>query len=464
MIRGVKMFDFYTQERDLSTIPVLALTSESYKAWLDQQDEFIKNWLNTHSFEAKAATVAMLPNSNGRLEQVILGVENELDFWSWGALARLLPEGAYHIANTEFDEKHLWDVRLGWGLGHYQFDEYVEKKAYLSRLLIPADLEIDELNHLVQSIFTVRDLINMPANELSPEQLACIAKEIATQHGGQFSVTVGDELLKKNYPTIHAVGKACDVAPRLIDFSWGDPSHKKITLVGKGVCFDSGGLDLKSAKGMLTMKKDMGGSAHVLGLANSIMAQGLPVRLRVLIPAVENSVSGKSYRPGDVIKTRHGLTVEVGNTDAEGRLVLCDALSEASNDKPDMIIDFATLTGAARIALGTDLPAFFTNDDTVSEGLCKAAMDVQDPVWRLPLHQPYKKLLQSKVADLNNVASSPYGGAITAALYLQHFVAEGIPWIHFDIMASNERELPGRPEGGEAMGLRAMYQYIKSLL
>lgn len=458
------MFDFYTQENSSQSVPVLALTKTHYVEWLAQQDEFTQNWLNTHNFKAKAASIAMLPSEKGHLERVILGVENDSDFWSWGALAKILPEGVFHIANTGFDEQHLWDVRLGWGLGHYQFDEFVEKRAYPAKLLLPEDVVMDELNHLVQSIFTVRDLINMPANELSPEQLACVAKEIATQHGGKFSVIVGDDLLKKNYPTIHAVGKACDIAPRLIDFSWGDPSHKKITLVGKGVCFDSGGLDLKSAKGMLTMKKDMGGSAHVLGLANSIMAQELPVRLRVLIPAVENSVSGKSYRPGDVIKTRHGLTVEVGNTDAEGRLVLCDALSEASNDKPDILIDFATLTGAARIALGTDLPAFFTNDEKVADGLRHAAQKVQDPVWQLPLYQPYKSLLKSKIADLNNVASSPYGGAITAALYLQHFVGDDIPWIHFDIMASNERALPGRPEGGEAMGFRAMYQYIKSIV
>jgi leucyl aminopeptidase len=301
---------------------------------------------------------------------------------------------------------------------------------------------------------------------MGPAELAEAARGVARRFGGKVTVTVGEQLLKKNYPAIHAVGRAASRAPRLIDLRWQGPNAAKgprITLVGKGVCFDSGGLDLKPASGMLLMKKDMGGAAHALGLAQWIMAAKLPVRLRLLIPAVENAVSGDAFRPGDVIATRKGLTVEIGNTDAEGRLVLCDALAEAVTESPDMLLDFATLTGAARVALGPDLPAMFCNDDKLAGLILRHGVAEGDPVWRLPLFKGYRQGLESKVADLNNISNSPYGGAITAALFLENFVSPGTRWAHFDVMAWNVATRPGRPEGGEAMGLRAVYAAIVEL-
>ncbi|MCK5620816.1 MAG: leucyl aminopeptidase family protein, partial [Alphaproteobacteria bacterium] len=307
----------------------------------------------------------------------------------------------------------------------------------------------------------VRDLINTPAADMGPADLAQAARELAGEFGADFTVTVGDELIEQNYPAIHAVGRAAAVAPRLIDISWGDPSHPKVTLVGKGVCFDTGGLDLKPSRGMALMKKDMGGAAMVLGLARMIMMTGLPVRLRVLAPAVENSVSGNAMRPRDILRTRKGLTVEIGNTDAEGRLVLADALTEAMADKPDLLLDFATLTGAARGAVGTGIAAMFTPDDNLAEDLYRQGVAEDDPVWRLPLWKPYRRMIDSKVADINNAGDSPHAGAITAALFLAEFVDEGISWAHFDIMAWNPAARPGRPEGGEAMAMRAAFATIK---
>jgi leucyl aminopeptidase len=272
---------------------------------------------------------------------------------------------------------------------------------------------------------------------------------------------VGDDLLKKNYPTVHAVGRASVRAPRLIDLTWGNPRDPKVTLVGKGVCFDTGGLDLKPASGMLNMKKDMGGAATMMAVAAMVMAARLPVRLRLLVPAVENSVSGNAFRPLDVITTRAGITVEIGNTDAEGRLILCDALSEGASEKPTMMVDCATLTGAARVSLGPDLPALFCNDDTLADGLIETGLEVTDPMWRMPLHKPYRSMFAGKVADINNVAASPFGGAIIAALYLQEFVPDDVPWAHFDMMAWNNSSRPGRPEGGEAQAARAIFTTIE---
>jgi leucyl aminopeptidase len=295
---------------------------------------------------------------------------------------------------------------------------------------------------------------------MGPEELADAAQKVAKEQGARCRVVVGDKLLEENYPTIHAVGRASTRAPRLVDIIWGDESAPKVTLVGKGVCFDTGGLDLKPASGMLNMKKDMSGAAIVLGLGQAIMQAGLRVRLRVLLPCVENSVSGNAMRPRDIIKTRKGLTVEIGNTDAEGRLILCDALAEASDEKPEMIVDAATLTGAARVALGPELPALFCNDDKLANALIAAGAAEDDPMWRMPLYKPYRRLIDSKVADLNNVSDGPQGGAITAALYLNEFVDPSVPWAHLDVMAWNQRSRPGRPEGAEAQTLRAVYTHI----
>ena len=312
----------------------------------------------------------------------------------------------------------------------------------------------------VAGIYRVRDLVNTPAEDMMPEHLSDAVKTMAGEFNAKVAEIVGDALLKKNFPAIHAVGRAASHAPRLIDLRWGKSNHPKLTLVGKGVCFDSGGLDLKPASGMRLMKKDMGGAAHAIGLAHMIMSAGLPVRLRMLVPAVENAVSGNAYRPGDVVTSRKGLSIEIDNTDAEGRVILCDALTEAAAETPDLVIDFATLTGAARVALGTDLPAMFCNHDQVAQGLADSAASVHDPVWRLPLYRPYRELIDSPIADIVN-SGGPYGGAITAALFLQDFVPAATPWVHFDLMAWNLRSRPGRPEGGEAMGLRAILDYLR---
>jgi leucyl aminopeptidase len=329
----------------------------------------------------------------------------------------------------------------------------------------PAGIDRAAIRRAIAAVSLVRDLINTPAEDMGPPHLAEAAKSVAKAHKAKFSVIVGDDLLKKNYPAIHAVGRAAARPPRLIDMSWG-ASGPRLALVGKGVCFDSGGLDLKPASGMLLMKKDMGGAALMLALAQMIMDAGLKIRLRVLIPAVENAVGGNAYRPLDVIRTRKGITVEIGNTDAEGRVILCDALAEAQSgkagDKPDLILDAATLTGAARVALGPDLPALFCNDDDIAEALLRHGKAEDDPFWRMPLHKGYRRMLDSKVADINNVSDGSYAGAITAALYLQEFIDPGTRWAHIDTLAWNLRDRPGRPEGGEALGLRALFAFVSA--
>jgi len=385
---------------------------------------------------------------------VVVGWDGEDDFAVLGGLPFQLPEGVYELASPATPLQ-----LLGWGLGAYCFDRFKMPERPPAELLLPTDAPADALGNQVNAIRLVRDLINLPAEELKPSRLAEEAVQVADSHEAEVSVVVGDELLDAGFNTIHAVGRAADDPPRLIDIRWGDPEHPKVSLIGKGVCFDSGGLDIKPASGMRTMKKDMGGAANVLGLAQLIMASHLPVRLRVLIPAVENAISGNAYRPGDVIQTYQGLTVEVDNTDAEGRLVMCDALALAAEEKPELMLDYSTLTGSARSAVGAELACMFANDDALAAGLTAGSGKAADPIWRMPLHAPYNYMLESKVADTVNSASLPYGGAITAALFLEKFVAD-IPWAHFDIMAFNIRSRPGRPEGGEAMGVRAAFEYL----
>jgi leucyl aminopeptidase len=379
--------------------------------------------------------------------------------WALAGLADGLPEGSYRLDPVP-DGAEPTRLALGWALATYAFARYHAKPASGAALVWPAGADRGRVERLARAAFLARDLTNTPAGDLGPEELAQAAVRVAEEGGACHRVIVGDDLLGENYPTIHAVGRASTRPPRLVDLVWGDPAAPKVTLVGKGVCFDTGGLDLKPASGMRLMKKDMGGAAIVLGLAQAIMDARLPVRLRVLLPCVENSVSGNAMRPTDIIRTRKGLTVEIGNTDAEGRLILCDALAEASTETPQLLIDMATLTGAARVALGPELAALFCNDDKLAAALLDAADAEEDPMWRMPLWRPYRKMIDSKIADLNNVSEGPHAGAITAALYLQEFVEPGIPWAHLDVMAWNPQSRPGRPEGAEATALRALYAHI----
>ena len=401
-----------------------------------------------------------MPGDQGALAQALFVCDSLDDMFACGELANSLPAGDYLLQDIS-DHDQLISIAFAWGAGAYRFERYVQPGKPQARLLLADEGALNEALKLVEATKRVRDLINTPAADMMPENLAAAVEAMAQEFNAEFRQTVGDDLLDENYPMVHAVGRASVHAPRLLDLRWGDESHPKVTLVGKGVCFDSGGMDIKPSSAMRWMKKDMGGSAHTIGLAYLIMAQKLPVRLRLLIPAVENAVSGNAFRPGDVLNTRKGSTVEIDNTDAEGRLVLCDALTEAISEKPELVVDYATLTGAARVALGTELPGFFTNQLQLASDLMQVGQKVTDPVWSLPLHQPYKDFLKSDIADLVNCASTPFGGAISAALYLEHFVEE-TPWVHFDVMAWNNRKLSGRPVGGEAMGMRAMFGYLCS--
>jgi leucyl aminopeptidase len=446
-----------TSRADGKAVPIQPLTTSALKAWLKSERAAVRRWVEDVEFTAKPGSHALVPKRDGRLGRVLLGVEEGADIWSYGGLPRALPGGTYRL-DGRLDREAASRAALGWALGTYAFSRY-KKQPSAAKLQWPVAADRAEVERTVEAVFLVRDLINTPAEDMGPAELTAAATAVARSHGATCKITVGDALLQANYPTVHAVGRASSRAPRLADISWGRRGPL-VALVGKGVCFDSGGLDLKTAAGMLLMKKDMGGAAHVLALAQMIMAADLPLRLRVLIPAVENSVSGNAFRPRDVIRTRKGLTVEVGNTDAEGRLILCDALAEAVTEKPALVIDCATLTGAARVALGPELPALFCNDDATAEALLRHGREQNDPLWRLPLHKPYRRLLDSKVADINNVNDGPFAGAITAALFLAEFVDATIPWVHIDMMAWNGATRAGRPEGGEATGLRALYALI----
>ncbi len=446
---------------DPKATPIAVVTRDAFDNWLKAQKAPRRTWVTQSGFRAQAGSFCLLPDEAGRLAEVLLVIDAEEPIWSFAGLPAALPPGIYRVDHG-LRPGAASRAALGWCLGSYAFTRYKENNRDFARLVCPKTADQALVTHTAEAIALVRDLINTPTNDMGPAQLAEAARALAKKHRAKCSVIVGDTLLKKNYPAIHAVGRASSEDPRLIDLRWGTRGPK-VTLVGKGVCFDSGGLDLKPPAGMKLMKKDMGGGAHVLGLASLIMAEKLPLRLRVLVPAVENAVSGNAFRPLDVLQTRKGLTVEVGNTDAEGRLVLCDALTEADSEKPDLLIDFATLTGAARVALGPDLPAFFCNDDKLAGMMLRQGAAEGDPVWRLPLHRAYRPGLESKVADLNNISNSPYGGAIVAALFLEQFISPGTRWAHFDIMGWNVAARPGRPEGGEAMGLRAAYAAIAEL-
>jgi leucyl aminopeptidase len=444
-------------------IPIVAVTPRDFTIWRQAQPPATAAWLESIGFTGEPNATALVPGADGRLALVVHGVDPAEAIWALGKLPRILPEGSYRLsfdAETLFGAGATTRVALGWALGTYVFSRYKQPKRGFARLAWPDEADRATVTALAEAITLVRDLINTPAEALGPAELAEAVETAGSRFGATVRQIVGDTLLAQNYPLIHAVGRGSARAPRLIDLIWGDPAAPKLTLVGKGVCFDSGGYDLKSAASMKMMKKDMGGAATVLGLASAIMASRLNVRLRVLIPAVENFVSSTAFRPLDIFTSRQGKTVEIGNTDAEGRLVLCDALTEAVSETPALLIDMATLTGAARTALGPELPALFCNDDATAEALLAAGTAEADPLWRMPLWRPYRKYLDSKLADINNASDNGFAGAVTAALYLQEFVEPGIPWIHIDTYAWNYTTRPGRPEGGEALALRALYRLI----
>ncbi len=453
------MQDYLLAEKPYDAVALTPIPQDEFETWLQRQSSALKTWVAANGFSAKPGSVCPVPDEQGGLRVVLAGMTAMDDPWACAGLPVLLSDACYYL-EVDWNPEALTRHTLGWGLGAYRYTRYKATKNDLARLAVAPVCELAAIRHQIQAIHLVRDLINTPAQDMMPEHLAEAMESLAEEFDASCQQVVGNTLLAQNYPTIHAVGRASHHSPRLLDLRWGAADHPRLTLVGKGVCFDSGGLDLKSANGMRLMKKDMGGAAHVLGLARMVMAANLPVRLRVLIPAVENAVAGNAFRPGDIIVSRKGLSIEVDNTDAEGRLVLSDALAEAVTESPNLLIDFATLTGAARVALGTDVPAMFCNNDEVAAGLLQAANEQGDSLWRLPLHQPYRELLESPVADIVNSAKVPYGGAITAALFLQAFVDE-TTWVHFDVMAWNIRNRPGRPEGGEAMGLRAVFAYLR---
>jgi leucyl aminopeptidase len=440
-----------------TAVPIWFVTAANYDDVRQSIGAAASAFADAAGFEAKAGRHLLFPGK-GALGGVLFGIEaadEATDPFLPGRLPQHLPDGVYRFANEPHDARL---AALAFALGCYRFTRYRKAEARSIKLDLPQSLAREELEHVVEGVTLARDLINTPANDMGPAQLEQAARKLAARHAATITAIVGDDLLAQNFPLIHAVGRAAAAAPRLIDMSWGEASHPRVTLVGKGVCFDTGGLDIKPESAMLNMKKDMGGAATALGLAHMIMARGLKLRLRVLIPAVENAIAGSSFRPRDVYTSRKGITVEIGNTDAEGRLILADALALADEDKPALIADFATLTGAARVALGPDVPAFFTDDDRLADDLVRAAKTENDPVWRLPLWRPYESMLESKVADINNVGGSQ-GGAITAALFMRRFVAAQ-SWVHFDLFAWSPSAKPGRPEGGECQVARALYALL----
>ena len=447
-------------DRSSSSLPLQFVARSKWGAWLKAQSGATRGWVESLGLAGSPADVAVLPGRDGKASGAVRGIPDAPTLWDFGALTAKLPVATWRLEGKTAPVS-MTDVAVAIGLGAWKFERYRATKGKEGpRFVWPAGADKKRATATIEAISMARDLITTPSSDMGPAELAAAAQKLARAHKAKIKVIVGDDLLKQNYPTIHAVGRASVRAPRLIDLTWGKASDPKVTLVGKGVCFDTGGLDLKPAAGMLMMKKDMGGAATVLAVASMIMATGLRVRLRVLVPAVENSVSGNAFRPMDVIRTRKGITVEIGNTDAEGRLILCDALDEGASEKPAMMIDCATLTGAARVALGPDLPALFCNDDKLANALIAAGEQITDPMWRMPLFAPYRQMLASKVADINNVSVGAFGGAITAALYLKEFVPNDVPWAHFDMMAWNNSSRPGRPEGGEAQVARAIYRTI----
>jgi leucyl aminopeptidase len=446
--------------------PVSLVAEGELSTWLATQDAATRNWLEAQRFRAERHQLVVLPDGNGAPRAAVLGMgalatTAELELWHVAGAPERLPGGAWRIGSA-LPAAAATAAALGWATGCYRFDRYRSSPRAVTagaQLVPPESADMAYVRNADAALGLARDLINTPAADMTPAILADESSVIARRHGADARIVAGEEL-REAYPTVHAVGRASANAPRLIDLRWGERSHPKVTLVGKGVCFDSGGLDLKTAAGMLLMKKDMGGAACTLALASMIMQAGLPVRLRVLVPAVENSVSGDAYRPGDVLRTRRGLSVEVGNTDAEGRLVLCDGLAAAAEEEPELLVDLATLTGAARVALGPELPALYgTRDETVA-ALLGHGRRLADPLWHMPLWTGYDDELASKIADVNNMSPSAFAGSIFGALFLRRFVPAALDWLHVDLYAWNGKERPGRPVGAEPQAVRALFALI----
>ncbi|MCC8935842.1 leucyl aminopeptidase family protein [Bradyrhizobium sp. Arg68] len=443
-----------------AAIPITFVTKSTWDAIRNELPAQARQFAEANGFAAKPGKCLTLPAADGSIAQVLFGLEDEThkarDPFRPGALPGLLPPGVYRFANAPYDTRL---AALAFALGAYRFGRYRKNEAPDVRLVPSDGIDAAEIARMADAAALARDLINTPSNDMGPAELADAARELAARFGASFDCITG-EALEQGFPLIHAVGMASTRAPRLIDLTWGDPAHPKVTLVGKGVCFDTGGLDIKPSSGMLLMKKDMGGAANVLALAQMVMDAKLKLRLRVLIPAVENAVAGNAFRPLDIFRSRKGVTVEIGNTDAEGRLVLADALALADEERPDLLVDLGTLTGAARVALGPDLPPFYTNDETLAADVAAHAKGENDPLWRMPLWPAYDAWLDSKTADINNAPSGGFAGSITCALFLQRFVEHAASWLHVDIYGWTPSAKPGRPEGGECQAARAIYKLL----
>ena len=450
---------------DAEAIDLHLIASSGLKDWLATRDEPVKRWVGQNGFTGKLGETLLIPGADGRAAMALAGYGSKSKrsrvHFPLAHAATRLPQGSYRIASG-LPKADAETECLGWLLSGYRFDRYKRKSDRSVQLVAPAGVDTGRVEILARAEVLIRDLINTPTSDMNPEDLAAAAADLAKAHKARIQTIVGEALLKQNLPLIHTVGRAAATAPRLIDMRWGK-SGPKLTLVGKGVCFDTGGLNIKPGSAMALMKKDMGGGATVLGLAQMIMSLNLPVRLRVLIPAVENAISGNAFRPGDILTSRKGLTVENNNTDAEGRLVLADALALADEDAPDLIVSMATLTGAARVAVGSDIAPFFTDDDRAAKTLSKSAMRVDDPVWRMPFHPAYETKIEPATADLDNAPAGGFAGAITAALFLRRFVSNA-PYIHFDIYGWQSANAPARPKGGVGMGARALLDALPKLL
>ena len=449
---------FATPDQASAPHSLHVVTRDGFDAWRDAQPAPVQAWLAAQRFDGGAGSAISWANEHGGIGGAAIGIGDALDAYSYAHAPTALPGGDWRVA-TELDADARHALQLGWGLGCYRFDRYKAGKRAPARLV--ADAFDAETLDLLAACVRVRDLVNTPTEHMGPDELEAAARALAAAHGASIGVIAGDDLLAQNYPAIHAVGRASHRAPRIIELAWGDAAHPHVAICGKGVCFDTGGLDIKTAVGMRNMKKDMGGAAHALALAGLVMARRLPLRITLLIAAVENSIGPNAFRPGEVIATRKGVSVEIDNTDAEGRIVLCDALARAGELKPDLLLDFATLTGAARIALGPDLPALYANDDALANDWLLAGQRSRDPLWRMPLWRPYLRYLTSGIADIANGSASTMAGSVTAALFLERFVADTQAWGHVDVYSWNDADRAGKPAGGEAQGLRATYALLK---